>query len=92
MAIIIDRSGTVTLGGTAQTLMSENSPREGFMVQNTSAGDLWINELGGTAAATQPAIKIAAGQTYETPANLPCPYVVSIFGVTTAQAFTAREW
>lgn len=89
---LIDRSGTITTGGTAQTLMVENSAREGFMVQNNSTGDLWINELGNTAAASQPAIKIASGQIYETVQGQPCLYAVSIFGATTAQAFTAREW
>jgi hypothetical protein len=92
MALIIDRSGTITAGGTAQTLMVYNDAREGFMVQNNSTGDLWINELGSTAVASQPSIKIASGQLYESPKNLPCPYAISIIGATTSQAFTAREW
>lgn len=92
MSILIDRSGTITVGGTAQVLMHDNSAREGFMIQNISSGDLWINELGGTAAASQPCIKLTSGQLYETLGSQPCPYAISIFGATTGQAFIAREW
>lgn len=87
----INQSGTITLGGTAQVLMAANSERSGFWIQNVSAGDLWINEIG-TAAATQPSMKIAAGGLYESPMT-GCPKTaISIFGATTAQAFSAREF
>lgn len=89
---LISRSGTITTGGVAQTLMAANITRSGFMVLNLSAGDLWINELGGTASASQPSIKITTGQLYETMTGQPCPEAITIFGATTAQAFTAREW
>lgn len=89
--LINDRSGTITTGGTPQSLMAANSSRKGFMVQNISAGDLWINELG---AATQTAgsIKIAPGATYSSPLGGTPLGAVSIVGATAAQAFTAREW
>ncbi len=89
---IVSISGTITTGGVAQQLAPGNSARNGYWVQNNSAGDLWVNELGGTASASQPSIKIAAGQIYESQVRSPCPYAISIFGATTAQAFTAREW
>jgi hypothetical protein len=89
---LINRSGTITTGGTAQTLMAADTTRNGFSVQNLSTGDLWINELGGTAAASQPAIKITSGSLYETPRGMPCEYAVSIFGATTGQAFMSRSW
>jgi len=85
-------SGTITTGGAAQTISAANVYRNGFWVQNNSSGDLWVNELGSAAAASQPAIKIAAGQLYESQKGEPCPYAISIFGATTGQAFTAREW
>ena len=89
---LTDRSGTITTGGTAQQLMPANDARVGFWVQNLSSGDLWINELGGTAAASQPSIKIPSGSLYESQRGEPCPYAISIFGATTGQAFTARGW
>lgn len=90
--VLTDRSGTVTLGGTAQTLMAANANRRGFLVQNNSAGPLWINELGGAAVQAQPSVQIPTGQTYVSQPNASTATAVSIVGATTAQAFTAREW
>ena len=85
------RSGTITLGGTAQTLMAANTSRRGFWLQNQSSGDLWISSVG-TAAATQPSLWIPAGSYYEAPAHGVPTAAISIYGATTAQAFAAREW
>lgn len=88
---LADRSGTITAGGTAQVLMAANANRIGFAIQNLSTGDLWINPLG-TAAATKPSLKIASGVYYETPSGYGAVGAISVFGATTAQAFTAQEW
>ena len=91
LARAIDRSGTVTAGGTAQVLMAANSGRSGFWLQNVSTADLWISEVG-TAAAAQPSLKVIPGALYESPLS-GCPATaISIFGATTAQAFACREW
>jgi hypothetical protein len=86
----IDRSGTITTGGAAQVLMAANSQRRGFWIQNVSGGDLWINGTG-TAAASQPSLRLPAGQLYESPAFGVMTTALSIFGTTTGQAFSARE-
>lgn len=86
-----DRSGTVTLGGSAQTIMASNASRRGFIVQNQSSGDLWISSLG-AAAATQPSIWLPAGAYYEPPFTGVPTAAISLFGATTGQAFAAREW
>jgi hypothetical protein len=89
-----DRSGTITLGGTAQVLMPFNPARHGCKVQNISAGDLWINDQG-TAALLQPSIKVPSGAQYTCDAmanGFTTSAVLSIIGATTAQAFSAREW
>lgn len=88
---LTNRSGTVTAGGTAQQLAGANAARMGFSIQNLSTGDLWVNTLG-TAAAAQPSIKLAAGVYFETPAGYGAVGAISIFGATTGQAFSAREW
>jgi hypothetical protein len=84
-----DRSGTITLGGTAQVLMPVSPNRRGCLVQNNSVGDLWVNDVG-TAAIGGSSIKVPAGAQYA------CVGVtgaaLSVFGATTAQAFAAREW
>lgn len=91
-ATLTSRSGTITLGGTAQQLAAANTARKGFMVQNNSAGVLWINELGAPAVTAQPSISIQPNAMYVSERDA-CPTgAISIIGATTAQAFTAREW
>lgn len=87
----VNRSGTITTGGTAQTLMSANAARRGWTLQNLSTGDIWVSDVG-AAAASQPSLKVPAGALYETPAGYGSVGAVSVFGATTGQAFCAREW
>ena len=90
-AAITDRSGTITAGGSAQVLAAANTARSGFAIQNISVNDLWISPVG-TAAATQPSIWLPAGSYYEFPQGGVPGTAISIFGATTGQAFSAREW
>ncbi|HXU05112.1 MAG TPA: hypothetical protein VN903_29325 [Polyangia bacterium] len=85
-----DRSGTITTGGAAQALMPAWAGRHGCVIQNQSAGSLWVSETA-TAIAGPPSILIPAGQQYlcMVPAS---GQAFSIIGATTAQAFAAREW
>ncbi len=86
-----DRSGSITAGGTAQQLMAANPSRRAWSIQNTSSGDLWVNEIGGTALLASPSIQVPAGALYESPASYASPSAISIIGATTGQTFTARE-
>ena len=88
---VVNRSGTITAGGTAQQLMAANALRRGFSVQNLSTGDLWVNATG-TASAAAGSIKLPAGALYESPPGAAGTGAISIFGATTGQAFTAREY
>lgn len=85
----VNKSGTVSTGGIAQTISVANPDREGFWFQNVSSGDLWLSELG-AAAANQPSIKVPAGAMYEFPVSVGT--AISVYGTTTGQAFSAREW
>ena len=90
-ATATDKSGTIAAGGTAQTAIALNANRRAFWIQNLSAGDLWISDVG-TAAAASPSLKIVAGGLYESmPGNCPTS-AISIIGATTSQAFAAREY
>lgn len=83
-----DRSGTIAAGGTAQTLAPSNTSRLSLTGQNTSTGNLGINEIGGTAAIGSPGTyTIAAGQAFSVATNR----AISIVGATTGQSFTATE-
>lgn len=86
-----DRSGTVTSGGTAQTLMAANSARKGWWVHNLSTGDLYVNDVG-TATTAGSSIKVPSGALYEPPMFGVSTGAISIYGATTSQAFAAREW
>lgn len=82
-------SGTITTGGTSQQLVAANASRKGLYLQNISAGDLWINELGGAAAVnTAGSWKIAPGEVFSASTNR----VINIVGATTGQAFTGVEF
>lgn len=82
-----NKGGTITTGGSAQQLAAANASRSYLKGQNLSTGDLWINEVGGTAAAAQPSYRIPAGGIFGVNTN----QAVSIWGATTGQAFSATE-
>ena len=86
-----DRSGTITTGGVAQSLLPLSHSRYGFWFQNNSNGDLWISDVG-TAAAAQPSLKIVPGALYESPITGSAAGAHSLFGAITAQAFSCREF
>jgi hypothetical protein len=86
----VNRSSTITAGGTAKVLAAANTSRKGFEIQNQSAGPLYVNELG-TATLDQNSLKIEAGAFWEWPGKIPTS-ALSIIGATTGQAFYAREW
>jgi hypothetical protein len=85
-----DRSGAITAGGTAQVALPAWPGRHGCVIQNQSAGSLWVSETA-TAVAGPPSILIPVGQQFlcMAPAS---GQAYSIIGATTAQAFAAREW
>lgn len=86
-----NRSGAITTGGQPQALLPANPNRNGFLVQNVSAADLWINDQG-DAGAVQPSLRIPANSEWRTPDGASVTTAVTIFGATAGQAFSCREW
>lgn len=86
---IKDVSSSITVGGTAQVLVAEQTHRRYLLVQNTSGGDLWI-DFTATAVAASPSIRLQSGDTYVMEGTSVCGDAVSIFGATTGQTFTAK--
>lgn len=85
----VSKSGAITTGGTAQVLAAERASRRGLVGQNISSGDLWINEVGGTAEAdTAGSFQIPPGATFRVSTNR----AISIVGATTGQKFSATEF
>lgn len=87
---VTNRSGTLTAGGTAQQVMATNVARRYLLVQNVSAGDLWLN-FGSTAVQAQPSVKLPPDAALVMEAGFVSTELVSIIGATTGQAFVAKE-
>jgi hypothetical protein len=87
---LTDRSGTVTTGSTAQQVAAANASRSYFFFQNVSTSDLWLN-FGTPATASQPSIKIVSGASFTFESRFVSTELISVYGATTTQAFTAKE-
>lgn len=86
-----DRSGTITLGGTAQTIAAANGSRDYIIVQNVSDTAMWLN-IGAVATAGNGSFLLAAngGSFVAEATKIPTGYV-SILCATTGKAYTAKE-
>ena len=82
-----DVSGSITAGGTAQTVTAASVDRLGGFVSNPNAsGSLWVNFLGGTSAANAAgSVEVIPGQVL----NFDSTQAVTIVHATTAAKFTA---
>lgn len=82
-----NRSGTIAAGGTSQVVSTGAAPRTSLVIQNISAGDLWVSEFGAAAVDTPGSYKIVAGATF----TILTKNQVTIIGASTGQKFTATE-
>lgn len=87
---LTDRSGSIIAGGTAQTLAPVNTTRKYLLIQNNSAGTLWIN-FTVTAVQSQPSIQLLTNASIVMESRFVSSELVSIIGATTGQTFTAKE-
>jgi len=86
-----DRSGTIAATGVAQTASPGTTARSGFTLQNNDASNvMWFN-VGVTAVAASPSIRIASLGLYETPPFASPQGPISIIG-TIAGTYTLKEW
>jgi hypothetical protein len=71
--------------------------RAGWWLQNTSATDLWVNDTGALAQIPVPgalndSFRVPAGATYASIPGACAAGAISIFGATSGQNFSAREY
>ena len=85
-----DRSGTITSGGTAQTIMAANANRKYLLIQNSSDTAMWCN-FTTTAVASQPSFTLIAGASFVMENNAISTEAISCIGATTGKIFTAKE-
>ena len=91
---VSDNSGTITTGGTAQTLFGGAIPANGFAIYNPDASnDLFVSDSTTAVVNGVGSIRVPAnGGAFVTPTGVKPMGVVSIIGATTGGKFTARKW
>jgi hypothetical protein len=89
--IAVDGSGTVSVGGTAQTLFGGVGPGNGWLVANNSSATVYVSDVG-IATAGGASIPIAPGAVFATPSGYRPAGPVSLYGASAGQAFAARRW
>ena len=87
-----DGSGAVATGGSAQMLFGGAVPINGFLVQNNSAGDIWLCDVGIASPGGASIHLLANGGLFATPPGYKPAGAVSLYGATTGQIFAARRW
>lgn len=87
----VDGSGTITAGGTSQTVFAANPGRRYLEIQNVSDETMYIN-FGAAASASSASFMIAAnGGAYINASNY-CPKgTVTIISATTGKRFVAKS-
>lgn len=90
---LTDRSGTITVGGTAQNAMAENASRKYMLIQNPSDAteSLFVN-FGADASAASASIELEPGGAYSMPdSGFLSTQRVSVVAATTSHRFIAKE-
>lgn len=88
---VVDKSGSITSTGVAQTAIAANTLRSGCIIQNRSVSNaMYVNDLGAASTGQQSFMVPAGG--FWPPSDYPVATgAVSILG-TVGDLFTAREW
>lgn len=89
---VTDGSGTITTGNTSQQVFSANSTRRYLFIQNTSAGNLWINfGTSATEGSGAGSIIIFPNSSFVMEQNAVTNQTVNINGQTAGQSFVAKQ-
>ncbi|SRR5712692_10062 len=88
---LVDRSGTITSGGTSQQLMPKNADRFYLFFQNISTGDEWLNHTTAAQIGVAGNIRVRPGETFAMEGSYLTGESWNIIGATTGQAFTSKE-
>jgi hypothetical protein len=90
-ATLTDCSGSITTGGTAQTLMASNTSRTYFLIQNTSLYDEWISFTGTAGLASAGSYRLQRYGVWVSDPGTVSTGAISIWGSTTGQTFSASQ-
>lgn len=88
---LVDKSGTLATGATAQDAAVANTTRKYLFIQNLDdTEDLWFN-LGVTAVADQPSIRLGPGDSFTMESSFVSTGKVSVIAATTGHKWSAKE-
>lgn len=86
-----DASGTILAPNASQALMAANPDRAGWLFQNTSSGNMTLNDIG--VDATDPSsFLIGAGQYFPPPGYPVTTGSITVAGPDAGATFVVREW
>ena len=88
---LTDRSGTIAVAATQQTLAGANPTRRYLLIQNLdAAASLWVN-FTTNAVQTQPSLELKPGAVFTMESGFVSNELVSVVGPNAGQAFAAKE-
>lgn len=89
---LTDRSGTITSGGTAQSLAGSNASRKYLLIVNpiTATEPLYVN-FTTTAVAGSPSIGLNPGDSFVMENGFVSTEAISVIAATTSHTYTAKE-
>jgi hypothetical protein len=80
---------TITSGGVAQNLALARTTRTGWLLQNLSNGDLWVDDTNNPSV--DASILVPAGTMFVCPENMVTTGILKILGSTANAKFVFRE-
>lgn len=86
---VVNRSGTITAGGAAQTVMAANPDRSGCNIQVIGGSDIWVS-ISGTASPGTGSYDIPPGSLFVCTQPTPTG-AISVYSAVTGTPFTATE-
>ena len=87
---VVDRSGSITAGGTSQQVMAKNTARRYLVFQNVSDTAMYVN-FGGAALVDTDSVKINAGGSLTFSDEWVPADAVHVICATTGKKFVAKE-
>lgn len=91
LGTLTDRSGTIAVNATAQSMMAANSSRRYLFIQNNdTVSTLWFN-FTTTAVQSQPSIKLVPGASFTQEGSYVSTEAISVIGPLATQIYTAKE-
>ena len=86
-----DRSGSITTGGTSQTLAPINAARKYLTIENTSTANIAINFTSAASLTAGSLVIAALGSLTLSSQSFVSTELVTVVGATTGQTFVAKE-